>query len=312
MLTDDVEFLKLALVITDEQHRFGVAQRAKLSSKGENPHTLVMSATPIPRTLGLILYGDLDISIIDEYPKGRQVIDTYCVNSSYRLRVYNYIKRFLDEGRQAYIVCPLVEESENTDITSATEYYEKLKSNEFKEYKTALLHGKMSAAEKDRIMRKFAANEINMLISTTVIEVGIDVPNSVIMVIENAERFGLSQLHQLRGRIGRGKHKSTCILISDNKSTDTKKRLDVIKNCRDGFKIADEDLKLRGPGDFLGSRQHGLPEMKIADIFADRKTLALAGNEAKILLSDKNVFKNHKNKGLKEEIISLYRKLNQN
>ncbi|MEE1055567.1 MAG: ATP-dependent DNA helicase RecG, partial [Acutalibacteraceae bacterium] len=190
LLVDDVEFDNLGLVITDEQHRFGVAQRGKLSSKGENPHTLVMSATPIPRTLGLIIYGDLDISIIDEYPKGRQSIDTYCVDTSYRQRIYNYIKKFLDEGRQGYIVCPLVEENETMDITPATEYYEKLKSGEFKDYTVGLLHGKMKPQDKDRVMRSFAAGEIQLLIATTVIEVGIDVPNAVIMVIENAERFG--------------------------------------------------------------------------------------------------------------------------
>ena len=312
LLVDDVEFDNLGLVITDEQHRFGVAQRGKLSSKGENPHTLVMSATPIPRTLGLIIYGDLDISIIDEYPKGRQSIDTYCVDTSYRQRIYNYIKKFLNEGRQGYIVCPLVEENETMDITPASEYYEKLKSGEFKDYTVGLLHGKMKPQDKDRVMRSFAAGEIQLLIATTVIEVGIDVPNAVIMVIENAERFGLSQLHQLRGRIGRGKHKSSCILISDNKSPDTKKRLNVIKNSCDGFKIADADLELRGPGDFLGSRQHGLPDMKIADIFADREILHLAGKEVEFLLKSDPTLKNPENAGLRKEISALYKKLNAN
>jgi len=312
LLVDDVEFLKLGLVITDEQHRFGVAQRGKLSSKGENPHTLVMSATPIPRTLGLIIYGDLDISIIDEYPKGRQKIDTYCVDSSYRKRIYNYIKKFLDEGRQGYIVCPLVEENEMMDITPATEYYEKLSSGEFKDYTLGLLHGKMKPAEKEKIMRRFSEGEIQLLIATTVIEVGIDVPNAVVMVIENAERFGLSQLHQLRGRIGRGKYKSSCTLISDNKSADTKKRLDIIKNSSDGFKIADADLELRGPGDFLGHRQHGLPDMRIADIFADRQVLRQAGNEVSILLKEDPSLKLPENAGLRGEIASLYKKLNAN
>ena len=312
LLTDDVEFNRLGLVITDEQHRFGVAQRGKLSAKGENPHTLVMSATPIPRTLGLIIYGDLDISIIDEYPRGRQKIDTFLVNSSYHARVYNFIKKFLDEGRQGYIVCPLVEENETLDITSATEYYESLKDGEFKGYSLGLLHGKMPAKEKERVMRSFASGEIQLLISTTVIEVGIDVPNSVIMVIENAERFGLSQLHQLRGRIGRGAHKSYCILISDINSGDTKKRLEVIKGCQDGFKIAEEDLKLRGPGDFLGSRQHGLPDMKIADIFADRNTLHLAGVEAERLIKKDPTLSADENKALRAEIAALYKKLNQN
>ncbi len=312
LLTDDTVFWNLGLVITDEQHRFGVAQRGKLSSKGENPHTLVMSATPIPRTLGLIIYGDLDISIIDEYPKGRQVVDTYCVDTSYRPRIYKFIKKFLDEGRQGYIVCPLVEENEIIDITPATEYYETLKNGEFKNYSIGLLHGKMKPVEKDKIMRSFSSGEIQLLIATTVIEVGIDVPNAVVMVIENAERFGLSQLHQLRGRIGRGQYKSSCVLISDNRSPDTKKRLNVIKNSCDGFKIADEDLELRGPGDFLGSRQHGLPDMKIADIFADRQTLHLAGKEVKFLLESDPKLQNLTNAELKEEIKQLYKKLNQN
>jgi len=312
LIVDDVEFNNLGLVVTDEQHRFGVAQRSKLSSKGENPHTLVMSATPIPRTLGLIIYGDLDISIIDEYPKGRQKIDTYCVDSSYRERIYNYIKKFLESGRQGYIVCPLVEENEELDITSAEEYYEKLSANEFKGYSLGLLHGKMKPKDKEEQMRKFESGEIQLLVSTTVIEVGIDVPNAVIMVIENAERFGLSQLHQLRGRIGRGKHKSDCILISDSKSQDTKKRLDIIRKTTDGFKIADADLELRGPGDFLGKRQHGLPDMKIADLFADREILHLAGKEVELLLKSDPSLKSEENANLRAEIVSLYKKLNSN
>ena len=312
LLSDDVEFKSLGLVVTDEQHRFGVAQRGKLSSKGENPHTLVMSATPIPRTLGLILYGDLDISIIDEYPKGRQKIDTYLVDTTYRQRIYNYIKKFLKEGRQAYIVCPLVEENEALDITPATAYYENLIQNDFRDYSLGLLHGKMSSKEKENVMRDFSEGKIQLLIATTVIEVGIDVPNAVIMVIENAERFGLSQLHQLRGRIGRGAFKSDCILISDSKSLDTQKRLDVIKNTADGFKIADADLELRGPGDFLGSRQHGLPDMKIADLFADRDVLHKAGKEVEYLIKNDPLLKAEENAGLREEIIALYKKLNNN
>ncbi|MBR7131982.1 MAG: ATP-dependent DNA helicase RecG [Clostridia bacterium] len=312
LLSDDVNFKDLGLVITDEQHRFGVAQRSRLSSKGENPHTLVMSATPIPRTLGLIIYGDLDISVIDEYPKGRQLIDTYCVDSSYRQRIYNYIKKFLNEGRQAYIVCPLVEENEMMDITPATEYYQRLCEGEFKNYSVGLLHGKMPAKEKDRVMRSFSEGEIQLLVATTVIEVGIDVPNAVVMVIENAERFGLSQLHQLRGRIGRGKYKSSCVLISDSKARDTKKRLEIIKKSCDGFKIADADLELRGPGDFLGSRQHGLPDMKIADLFANRDVLRLAGNEVNRLIADDPRLQNPQNAGLRAEISALYKKLNSN
>ena len=312
LLTDDVEFESLGLVVTDEQHRFGVGQRGRLSSKGNNPHTLVMSATPIPRTLGLIIYGDLDISIIDEYPAGRQKIATYCVDSSYNARVYNYIKKFIAEGRQAYIVCPLVDENEALGIKSAREYYEELSENQFKDYTVGLLHGKMKPKDKESVMRRFAAGEIQLLISTTVIEVGIDVPNAALMVIENAERFGLSQLHQLRGRIGRGEYSSACILISDVKSGDTKRRLDVIKNNTDGFKIADEDLKLRGPGDFLGSRQHGLPDMKIADIFADRETLHSAGKEAEELLRRDPMLHDAENAGLRSEITELFRRLNGN
>ena len=312
LLTDDVEFESLGLVVTDEQHRFGVGQRGRLSSKGNNPHTLVMSATPIPRTLGLIIYGDLDISIIDEYPAGRQKIATYCVDSSYNARVYNYIKKFIAEGRQAYIVCPLVDENEALGIKSASEYYEELSENQFKDYTVGLLHGKMKPKDKESVMRRFAAGEIQLLISTTVIEVGIDVPNAALMVIENAERFGLSQLHQLRGRLGRGEYSSACILISDVKSGDTKRRLDVIKNNTDGFKIADEDLKLRGPGDFLGSRQHGLPDMKIADIFADRETLHSAGKEAEELLRRDPMLHDAENAGLRSEITELFRRLNGN
>lgn len=312
LLTDDVEFESLGLVVTDEQHRFGVGQRGRLSSKGNNPHTLVMSATPIPRTLGLIIYGDLDISIIDEYPAGRQKIATYCVDSSYNARVYNYIKKFIAEGRQAYIVCPLVDENEALGIKSASEYYEELSENQFKDYTLGLLHGKMKPKDKESVMRRFAAGEIQLLISTTVIEVGIDVPNAALMVIENAERFGLSQLHQLRGRIGRGEYSSACILISDVKSGDTKRRLDVIKNNTDGFKIADEDLKLRGPGDFLGSRQHGLPDMKIADIFANRETLHSAGKEAEELLRRDPMLHDAENAGLRSEITELFHRLNGN
>lgn len=310
LISSDVEFGKLGLVITDEQHRFGVNQRGNLSLKGENPHTLVMSATPIPGTLGLILYGDLDISIVDEYPAGRQKINTYLVDTSYRERIYRYIKKFLDQGRQAYIVCPLVEEGEEVNIISATEYYENLKNNEFKNYSVGLLHGKMNGRQKEEVMEKFSSGEIQLLVATTVIEVGIDVPNAVLMVIENAERFGLSQLHQLRGRVGRGEYRSDCILITDNRSEETLKRLEIIKNSNDGFEIADKDLQLRGPGDFLGSRQHGLPPFKIADIFADKEVLELAGKEAQSLLKNDPQLEEKENAKLKQEIIEFSNKLN--
>ncbi len=310
LISNDVEFDKLGLVITDEQHRFGVNQRGDLALKGKNPHTLVMSATPIPGTLGLILYGDLDISIVDEYPVGRQKIDTYLVDTSYRERIYKYIKKFLNEGRQAYIVCPLIEDGDDVNITSAKEYYVNLTDNEFKGYSVGLLHGKMTSNQKEEIMEKYVSGEIQLLIATTVIEVGIDVPNAVLMVIENAERFGLSQLHQLRGRVGRGEYKSDCILITDNMTEDTQKRLEVIKNSNDGFHIADMDLALRGPGDFLGSRQHGLPPFKIADIFADKDVLELAGNQAQILLKNDPKLEKEENRTLKKEIIEFQNKLN--
>ena len=309
LIVNDVEFDNLGLVITDEQHRFGVEQRGKLENKGVNPHKLVMSATPIPQTLLYILYGDLDISIIDEYPKGRQKIDTYSVDSSYRTRIYNYIKKFLNNGRQGYIVCPLVEENEELQLTSANEYYEKLKNGEFNGYSLGLLHGKMTPREKENVMTAFAKGDIQLLVATTVIEVGIDVANAVVMLIENAERFGLSQLHQLRGRIGRGQYKSDCILISDSDSPDTQKRLDVIKNSSDGFKIADYDLALRGPGDFLGNRQHGIPEMRIADLFADKAVLVKAKEETSRLLSADPQLKQPENANLRQEIICLYKKL---
>ena len=269
-----------------------------------------MSATPIPGTLALILYGDLDISIVDEYPAGRQKIDTYLVDSSYRERIYKYIKKFLDEGRQAYIVCPLLDEGEEIDITSAKEHYVNLKSGEFKNYSVGLIHGKMTSKEKETVMKQFSQGDIQLLVATTVIEVGIDVANAVIMVIENAERFGLSQLHQLRGRVGRGKLKSDCILITDNTSEETLQRLEVIKNTTDGFKIADKDLALRGPGNFLGSRQHGLPPMKIADLFADSDVLKLAGEEAQNLLSTDPDLSQKDHAVLKTEITELYKKLN--
>lgn len=282
LIQKDVEFQNLALAVTDEQHRFGVNQRGSLSSKGKNPHTLVMSATPIPRTLALIIYGDLDLSILDEMPKGRQKIETFLVNSEIRERAYGYVKKHLCQGMQGYIVCALVAESEESELTAATELHKELAEGFFKGFKVGLLHGKMKAAEKKAVMESFASGETQLLVSTTVIEVGIDVPNAVIMVIENAERFGLSQLHQLRGRIGRGTEKSTCIMISDAQNEETERRLKILASTSDGFRIADEDLKLRGPGDFFGSRQHGLPEMKIADMMTDgeaiRETHAAAQN----------------------------------
>ena len=289
LIQNDVEFKSLALVVTDEQHRFGVEQRASLAMKGSDPHMLVMSATPIPRTLGLIIYGDLDISVLDELPPGRQTIRTDVVNSAYHQRIYKFIKKAIDEGHQAYIVCSLVEEGEN-DLIPATEYAENLSNGVFKGYNLGLLHGKMKPKEKENVMNAFAHGDVDILVSTTVVEVGVDVPNATIMLIENADRFGLSQLHQLRGRVGRGKAQSYCILVSDNKSESTKERLQVMKNNADGFKIADYDLKVRGPGDFFGKRQHGLPNLGIADLLENTETLEQCRECARdIIKNDRNL-----------------------
>lgn len=304
LIQDDVEFNSLGLVITDEQHRFGVKHRAALSKKGTNPHTLVMSATPIPRTLALMLYGDLDVSVLDELPPGRQPIETYYVTGKLRARAFTYVKKHLDEGRQGYVVCPLVEEGDE-DIAAAESYAENLSKGFFNGYKVGLLHGKMKPKQKDEVMSRFVSGEIQLLIATTVIEVGVDVPNAVIMVIENAERFGLSQLHQLRGRIGRGQYKSTCILISDAKTDGVKKRMEIMTKTTDGFKIADEDLKMRGPGDFFGARQHGLPNMKMASL-TDSELLTEAHRFASALLADDPELKKEENINLNEAIYSLF------
>jgi ATP-dependent DNA helicase RecG len=307
VIEDDVIFNNLGLVITDEQHRFGVEQRTTLATKGSNPHMLVMSATPIPRTMSLIFYGDLDISVIDTLPSGRQPIESYVIDPSIRQRAYKYIKNHLDEGRQGYIVCPMVEENETVALASAKEYFETLSKEDFKNYKLGLLHGKMKPKEKDAVIKSFAKGEIQLLIATTVIEVGIDVPNAVIMLIENAERFGLSQLHQLRGRIGRGKHRSTCIFLTSHSKNDAGHRLKFMCSTTDGFKIADEDLRLRGPGDFLGKRQHGLPELKIADLSEDMALFRSAGLAAKELFDRDRNLELPQNKPLKSEIDQLFK-----
>lgn len=307
IIQSDVEFKSLALVITDEQHRFGVEQRNALGEKGENPHLYVMSATPIPRTLALIIYGELDISILDELPPGRQKIETYAVTSELRQRAYNYVKKHLDAGRQGYIICPLVDEGESdTELASAVKYADELQHGVFRGYTVGLMHGKMKSVDKKKVMESFSNGETQLLVSTTVIEVGVDVPNAVIMVIENAERFGLSQLHQLRGRIGRGQYKSTCILITDAKNDTAQRRMKVMETTTDGFKIADEDLKLRGPGEFFGSRQHGLPEMKIADMLEDRSTLEETQRAAKEIVARDPELSSPESTALKNEIQRLF------
>lgn len=305
LIQGDVEFASLGLVIADEQHRFGVKQRTALTKKGENANLLIMSATPIPRTLALFMYGELDISIIDELPKGRQKIDTLLVDSSYHERIYSFIKDELDKGRQAYVVCPLVEENES-ELLSAEKYSEELRSKIFSKYEVGLLHGKMKGSEKDNIMQRFKSEKIQLLVSTTVIEVGIDVPNATIMLIENADRYGLSQLHQLRGRIGRGSHKSYCILVSDNKSDTSHQRLEVMKNTSDGFVIANEDLKLRGPGDFFGEKQHGIVNLKIANLVKDMDILKKSGEAARTILQADPQLKSHKYSGLKNGVNQFF------
>ena len=306
LIQNDVEFRNLGVVITDEQHRFGVNQRANLAMKGNEVHTLVMSATPIPRTLALMIYGDLDISVLDELPAGRRKIRTDVVDTRYHKRIYEFVKKAIARGEQAYIVCPLVEEGE-TDLLPATQYAEKLAQNEFKGYNIGLLHGKMKAKDKDNVMTAFSDGSIKILVSTTVIEVGVDVPNATVMVIENAERFGLSQLHQLRGRVGRGSVQSYCILVSDSKSETAQNRLAIMKEYSDGFKIADEDLKQRGPGDFFGNRQHGLPDLKIADMLEDTETLTLCRKAADEILAEDYNLDLPKNKNLAQAISDMFR-----
>ena len=307
IIQKDVEYKSLGLVITDEQHRFGVAQRAALAEKGDSPHKLVMSATPIPRTLALIIYGDLDISAINQLPKGRIPVKTYAVTGKLRHRAFGFVRERLDEGRQAYVVCPMIEDSES-DLLAVKSYAEKAAESDLKGYSIALLHGKMKAAEKEKVMKKFRDGEIQVLICTTVVEVGVDVPNAAVMVIENAERFGLSQLHQLRGRVGRGSWESTCILITDNTGEDCKKRMKIMSSTADGFRISEEDLKLSGPGDFFGSAQHGLPPLKIADIACNTELLSKAQNCARELLEDDPNLEKPQNGSLKMDTLRLFNK----
>jgi ATP-dependent DNA helicase RecG len=273
LLSDSTVFHNLGLVITDEQHRFGVGQRAKLSAKGADPHLLVMSATPIPRTLALLMYGDLDVSILNELPPGREPVDTFLVGESYRPRINAFIRKHAQEGHQCFVVCPAVEENEDLGVKAATVWAETLQKTVFPDLRIALLHGQMKGAEKEEAMASFARGEADVMVATTVIEVGVDVPNTTLMVIEDADRFGLSQLHQLRGRVGRGKAKSYCILTSHNRNQETLRRLKALCKTTDGFKIAEEDLQLRGPGDFFGSRQSGLPTFRVANLSYDMQTL---------------------------------------
>lgn len=314
LIQESVEYKNLALVITDEQHRFGVNQRKTFSKKGDNPHILVMSATPIPRTLAIILYGDLDISIVDELPLNRLPIKNCVVDENYRPNAYKFIQNQINEGRQVYIICPLVEESDGIEAENVIDYAAKLKKFMQPQVRINYLHGKMSGSQKNDIMERFVNKETDILVSTTVIEVGVNVPNATVMMVENAQRFGLAQLHQLRGRVGRGKYQSYCIFVSDNKSKKTKERLEILNKSNDGFVIAEEDLRLRGPGDFFGIRQSGEFDFGIADIYADANVLKMASDAAAQLLKDDPLIEKEENLQLsykvKEYTLDSIEKLN--
>lgn len=305
LIEDNIEFERLGLVITDEQHRFGVRQRSLLSKKGEAPDTIVMTATPIPRTLALILYGDLDISIIDELPPGRKPVKTYAVDDSMRDRINNFIRKDVSEGRQVYIVCPLVEDSEEINAKSAVAHAQKIANEDFKDLRVGLIYGKMKAKDKEEVMKKFVEGEIDILVSTTVIEVGVNVPNASIMVIENAERFGLAQLHQLRGRVGRGQHQSYCILYNEGRTEVCRERMKIMQKTNDGFIISEKDLELRGPGEFFGTRQHGIPELKIANLYSDIDILKKAQEAAIKLVGEDKGLESEENSRLKERMMEI-------
>ena len=328
LLSEGMEYPRLALAVTDEQHRFGVDQRARLARSGTEalpPHVYVMSATPIPRTLALIIYGDLSVSILDELPPGRQPVKTFSVNSGYHARLLAFIRKLCGEGRQVFVVCPKVEEEAEPgsdgepvfqaadgaeqNLLSAVEYAQKLRG-ELPELRIDCLHGRMKPAEKDAAMQKMLSGETDVLVATTVIEVGVDIPNAALMLVENAERFGLSQLHQLRGRVGRGKHQSYCVLVTDNKSDDVQARMKVLCESADGFRIAEEDLRLRGPGDFFGSRQHGLPEMHLADLGAETETLLRAKEAAERLLTEDPQLQEPEHRDLNDRVRILEEKMN--
>lgn len=309
LITGKVTFHQLGLAITDEQHRFGVRQRSALTEKSEHIHTLVMTATPIPRTLSLILYGDLDISLIDELPKGRKTIKTIAVNEGSRSKVNAFLLSQIAEGRQVYIVCPLIEESEVIEANAVEAYLKELKKGVFKKEKVAALHGKMKPAEKDAVMESFLKGEIQVLVSTTVVEVGVDVPNASVMVIENAERFGLSQLHQLRGRVGRGEWQSYCILFCASGGSFARQRMETMCRTDDGFRIAEKDLELRGPGEFLGTRQHGLPQMRIGDLMTDMQLLKEAQGASATLLKHDPTLSNPAFQPLKQKVDETFAKM---
>lgn len=302
LIQEKVIYKNLALVVTDEQHRFGVKQRESLANKGVSPHILVMSATPIPRTLAIIVYGDLDISVINELPKNRLPIKNCVVDTGYRNTAYRFIKNQIAQGRQCYVICPMVEESETLEVENVTDYTENLQEIMGVNVKVQCLHGKMKQSQKDEIMEAFSKNEIQVLVSTTVIEVGIDVPNSTVMLIENAERFGLAQLHQLRGRVGRGKYQSYCIFMSASKSKETKERLDILNKSNDGFFIASEDLRLRGPGDLFGIRQSGILDFKLGDVFQDSQVLQQASEVANLILEEDPQLEKEKYESLKQQV----------
>lgn len=306
LIQDKVRYNNIGLVITDEQHRFGVRQREMLAEKGNEPHVLVMTATPIPRTLALILYGDLDISIIDELPPGREKVDTFAVDHGYYQRLYSFVRKEILKGRQTYIICPMIEENDKAELRAVISYTEELDRNIFPEFKVACVHGKMKNNEKQEIMEDFAEGNIDILVSTTVIEVGINVPNATLMIIENAERFGLSALHQLRGRVGRGSEKSYCVLVSDTKNKTSKERLKIMCKTNDGFVISEKDLTLRGPGDFFGTRQHGLPEMKIANLYKDIDILKEVQQTAIELYSNEKESNSVENSLLKTKIYNIF------
>ena len=317
LISQGVEFHDLGLMVADEQHRFGVAQRSALAAKGHAPHVLVMSATPIPRTLALIIYGDLDVSVIDQLPPGRTPVETYVVHEDKRQRMYNFVRKLVGEGRQAYIICPAVEDrtAEDTpdggpslfaDLKAVKSYAQHLQDEVFPDLRLALLHGKMRPREKDAVMAAFAAGDVDVLVSTTVVEVGVDVPNAALIIVENAERFGLSQLHQLRGRVGRGKHQSYCVLITNSHAQDAMTRLKTLASTTDGFKISEEDLKLRGPGDFFGSRQHGLPQLALADLSGDMRLLQQAQQSARQLLQHDPTLSRPENRPVLDRVRQMF------